>query len=185
MTFNVDADYEVVRTQLTQNVVGIVEGSDPQLKQHLRGVRRALRSRRLCGRRSAGRGPTRPPAPGPRHAGRRRRSHLERRRRRRVGHGGVDGAGAGVRAGTAAEAVAAVCLARRRRSRTLRLALLRRLSDRADRSHRRAAEHRHDRPKPRRQAERGEHRLSGRLRSHQQRAARDQSRGEPRAAASR
>ena len=32
LTFNVDADYEVVRTQLTQNVVGIVEGSDPQLK---------------------------------------------------------------------------------------------------------------------------------------------------------
>jgi hypothetical protein len=32
MTFNVDADYQVVRTQLTHNVVGIVEGSDPQLK---------------------------------------------------------------------------------------------------------------------------------------------------------
>jgi Zn-dependent M28 family amino/carboxypeptidase len=32
LTFNVDADYEVVRTQLTQNVVGIVEGLDPALK---------------------------------------------------------------------------------------------------------------------------------------------------------
>ena len=32
LTFNLDADYEIVRTQLTQNVVGIVEGSDPQLK---------------------------------------------------------------------------------------------------------------------------------------------------------
>jgi hypothetical protein len=32
ITFNIDADYEIVRTQLTQNVVGIVEGSDPQLK---------------------------------------------------------------------------------------------------------------------------------------------------------
>jgi hypothetical protein len=32
VTFNLDADYTVVRTQLTQNVVGIVEGSDPQLK---------------------------------------------------------------------------------------------------------------------------------------------------------
>ncbi len=32
LTFNLDADYEVVRTQLTQNVVGIVEGSDPELK---------------------------------------------------------------------------------------------------------------------------------------------------------
>lgn len=32
ITFNVDADYAVVRTQLTRNVVGIVEGSDPVLK---------------------------------------------------------------------------------------------------------------------------------------------------------
>ena len=32
ITFNVDADYQVVRTQLTQNVVGVVEGSDPRLK---------------------------------------------------------------------------------------------------------------------------------------------------------
>jgi hypothetical protein len=33
LTFDVNTDYEVVRTQLTQNVVGIVEGSDPQLTQ--------------------------------------------------------------------------------------------------------------------------------------------------------
>jgi hypothetical protein len=32
ITFNVDMDYEVVRTQLTHNVVGIVDGADPQLK---------------------------------------------------------------------------------------------------------------------------------------------------------
>jgi hypothetical protein len=32
IVFNVDIDYEVVRTQLTQNVVGIVEGTDAQLK---------------------------------------------------------------------------------------------------------------------------------------------------------
>jgi hypothetical protein len=32
LTFNVDADYEVVRTQLTQNIVAVLEGSDPQLK---------------------------------------------------------------------------------------------------------------------------------------------------------
>jgi hypothetical protein len=32
LTFNVDADYTVVRTQLTSNVVGVVEGSDPELK---------------------------------------------------------------------------------------------------------------------------------------------------------
>jgi hypothetical protein len=32
LTVNVDADYTVVRTRLTRNVVGIVEGTDPQLK---------------------------------------------------------------------------------------------------------------------------------------------------------
>ena len=32
ITINVDADYQVVRTRLTHNVVGIVEGSDPKLK---------------------------------------------------------------------------------------------------------------------------------------------------------
>jgi hypothetical protein len=33
LTFDVNTDYEIVRTQRTQNVVAIVEGSDPQLKQ--------------------------------------------------------------------------------------------------------------------------------------------------------
>ena len=32
MTINVDADYQVVRTRLTHNVVGVVEGTDPKLK---------------------------------------------------------------------------------------------------------------------------------------------------------
>ena len=32
LTFNLDAEYEIVRTQLTHNVAAIVEGSDPQLK---------------------------------------------------------------------------------------------------------------------------------------------------------
>jgi hypothetical protein len=32
ITFDVDAEYRVVRTQLSQNVVGVLEGSDPQLK---------------------------------------------------------------------------------------------------------------------------------------------------------
>jgi hypothetical protein len=32
ITFNVDATYEIVRTQRTQNVVAVVEGSDPRLK---------------------------------------------------------------------------------------------------------------------------------------------------------
>ncbi len=32
LTFNLDADYTVVNTQYTRNVVGMVEGSDPQLR---------------------------------------------------------------------------------------------------------------------------------------------------------
>ena len=32
LTFSVDADYQIVRTQLTRNIVGIVDGGDPQLK---------------------------------------------------------------------------------------------------------------------------------------------------------
>jgi peptidase M28-like protein len=33
LTFQVDADYDVVRTRYTRNVVGIVEGTDPSLKK--------------------------------------------------------------------------------------------------------------------------------------------------------
>ncbi|HEY7290649.1 MAG TPA: M28 family peptidase [Vicinamibacterales bacterium] len=33
LTFNIDADYQIVRTQLTQNIVATIDGSDPQLKQ--------------------------------------------------------------------------------------------------------------------------------------------------------
>lgn len=32
ITFGIDVDYEVVRTQFTRNVIGIVEGGDPKLK---------------------------------------------------------------------------------------------------------------------------------------------------------
>ena len=32
ITFNIDVDYQVVRTRLTHNIVGIVEGSDPLLR---------------------------------------------------------------------------------------------------------------------------------------------------------
>jgi hypothetical protein len=32
LTFNLDADYQIVRTQFTRNVIGVVEGSDPKLK---------------------------------------------------------------------------------------------------------------------------------------------------------
>lgn len=33
LTFNIDADYQVVRTQYTRNVVGVAEGTDPRLKE--------------------------------------------------------------------------------------------------------------------------------------------------------
>jgi Peptidase family M28 len=32
LTFNLNADYQVVRTQFTRNVVGVIEGTDPKLK---------------------------------------------------------------------------------------------------------------------------------------------------------
>jgi hypothetical protein len=32
LSFNIDTDYEIVRTQLAQNVVAVIDGSDPQLK---------------------------------------------------------------------------------------------------------------------------------------------------------
>src|SRR6185295_3923788 len=32
LSFDIDADYQVVRTQLTRNVIGVVEGTDPTLK---------------------------------------------------------------------------------------------------------------------------------------------------------
>ena len=33
LTFNIDADYEIVRTQFTHNVVGVIDGTDPQLSK--------------------------------------------------------------------------------------------------------------------------------------------------------
>ncbi len=33
LTFNLDAEYHIVRTQYTRNVIGIIEGSDPRLKE--------------------------------------------------------------------------------------------------------------------------------------------------------
>jgi peptidase M28-like protein len=32
LSFNLDADYQIVRTQFTRNVVGVIEGADPKLK---------------------------------------------------------------------------------------------------------------------------------------------------------
>jgi hypothetical protein len=33
LTFNIDADYQIVNTQYTRNVVGVIEGTDPRLKE--------------------------------------------------------------------------------------------------------------------------------------------------------
>jgi len=33
LSFNLDADYQIMRTQYTRNVVGVIEGSDPKLKE--------------------------------------------------------------------------------------------------------------------------------------------------------
>ena len=85
---NIDNTYEVVSTQLSKNVVGMVEGIDPKLKDtyvmfgaHLDhvGYRTA---RRPAGRGGGGRGSAGAAQPAA-------RSHLQRRRRRRVG---IDGA---------------------------------------------------------------------------------------------
>ncbi len=151
LTFDVDADYEIVRTQLTQNVVGIVEGSDPILKNtyvafgaHYDHVGYA------DGEVTTGdNAPRRTRAPG------------------RVTPGSVDdriwnGAdddGSGT-VGLMALARAFAEGPRPKRSllfvwhtgeetRTLRLAVLRRLPDGAARRDRGAAEHRHDRAEPR------------------------------------
>ena len=165
ITFNVDADYTIVRTRLTHNVVGIVEGSDPKLQDtyvafgahydHI-GYREGVVG--------AGRGGQ--PAS--------RRSHQQRRRRRRVGDGGDHVDRARVRARAEAEALAALRLAHRRGEAASGLALQRRLSGRSDRQDRRAAEHGHGRPQSQRRSEAVEHGLRRRLRSHQHRAAQHQ-----------
>ena len=105
ITFNVDADYTIVRTRLTHNVVGIVEGSDPKLKDtyvaygahydHI-GYREGAVGAGRGGQPSQSRG-----------------SDQQRRRRRRIGDGGDHGDRARVRAGPAAEALAALRLAYR------------------------------------------------------------------------
>ena len=150
LTFNVDADYDVVRTQLTQNVVGDRRGQRSELKDtyvafgaHYDHVGYAE------GEPADGR---RPAAPGRVTPRRSRRSHLERRRRRRFGHRGADGAGARrSRDGPRPKrSLLFVWHAGEERG-LLGFALLRRPPDGADRPDRRAAEHRHDRPEPRRQ----------------------------------
>ena len=167
LTFNVDADYTIVRTRLTHNVVGIVEGSDPKLKDtyvafgahydHV-GYREGVAGRPRRGRRR----------PIPTIAI----------------NNGADDDGSGT---VAIMAIARAFAQGPRPKRSLlfvwhageengpaRLALQRRLSGRADREDRRAAQHGHGRPQPQRRSEAGEHRLRRRLRSHQHRAAQHQ-----------
>ena len=83
LTFNVDADYEVVRTQLTQNVVGDRRGHRPaaEARPTWRSARTTITSatRKASSTNTATARAAR--RARPHHAGRRRRSHLERRRR--------------------------------------------------------------------------------------------------------
>ena len=181
MTINVDADYQIVRTRRTNNVVGIVEGSDPNLKDtyvafgahydHV-GYRE--------GRRTGGRwrGSRRMHGPGATHA-RSRRRHQQWRRRRWVRDGGADGARKSVCDWTETEAVTALRLARGRGKRAPRVAVSRRLPGRAARQDRRAAQHRHDRQEPMRRSGAVEHRLRRRGGPHQHRAAQRQRGCEP------
>ena len=107
ITFNVDAEYTVVRTRLTHNVVGVVEGTRSEAEGHLRRVRRALRSHRISRGRSRGW----PRRPG---AGKSGGSHQQRRRRRWLGDRRDHVDRASVRARAEAEAIGALRLARRR-----------------------------------------------------------------------
>ncbi len=182
LTFDVNTDYEVVRTQLTQNVVGDRRGLGPAAEADLRGVRRPLRSRRLRGRRAHEHGRWAAPrgVAGPHHHGLGSRPHLERGGRRRFGNGHAAGHGARLRAGAAAEAVGPVRLARGRGARPLGVDLFRRPRHGRHRPHRRAAEHRHGGPQPRQQGQRIEHAVHGRVRPHQHRARPDRAGRQPR-----
>ena len=176
ITIHVDAEYSVVQTRLSRNVVGVVQGSDPGLSGHVRALRRALRSHRLSAD-ASGIGARRIRR---RRAGRVRRPdardtaawrhHQQRRRRRRVGHGVADGNRESVRHGPEAQAFGDVRLAHRRGSRPLRFQVHGRLSGSAAERRLRAAEHRHGRPQPLRRSEGREHGLSRGLRPDQHRA---------------
>ena len=167
---NVDADYTIVQTRLTRNVVGIVQGTDPKLRDsyvlfgahydHVGYSADRRRGTRGGGGGGAG-GAGRMRGAGARHAEARRR-HQQRRGRRRVGDGGDHGDREGVRDRTEAEALAAVRVARRRGVGAARLALHGGLSRRAARQGRGGAEHRHGRPQPLRRSERVEHGVPGR-----------------------
>ena len=70
VTISIDNTYEVITQQVTHNVVGVIEGSDPASEEHLRPDRRSPRSRRLQpdGRRTR-RGHRRLPPPRSRGTG--------------------------------------------------------------------------------------------------------------------
>ena len=123
------ARVEQVKTPFTAyNVAAVVRGSDPTLSPYVRGVRRALRSRRD---RAADGG----------------RFHRERRGRRRLGEHGAARDRAGDAAGTGEVAtVGDVRVAHRRGEGTARIELVHRSPDGADRLDRGADQRRHDRP---------------------------------------
>ncbi len=132
ITINVDADYDIVQTRLTRNVVGIVEGSDPKLKDtyvlfgaHYDHIGYSADACRRTRRRGFGGG-----AGG---AGGCTGQTRDTPRPGDIINNGADDDGSGtvavmaiaqgVRAGTEAEAIADVRVARRRGSGPLRLAL--------------------------------------------------------------
>ena len=174
LTFDINNDYEPVRTQLAQNVVGIIEGSDPQLKSsyvafgahydHV-GYADGELVKGLEGIRRAG-------APGVVTKG---------AEDDRIWNG-ADDDGSGT---VTLMAMARAFALGQRPKRSLLFVwhtgeerglwgslYLRRSSDGRSRSSRHAAEHRHDRPQSRRQSERVERRVPRRLRSDQHRARR-------------
>ncbi len=81
LTFTIDVDYTVVRTQLTQNIVAIVPGSDPVLKDTYVAFGAHYDHVGYADSEISDNGSRRPGGAGTRHARRSRRSYLERRRR--------------------------------------------------------------------------------------------------------
>ena len=181
ITVNVDADYSIASTRLTRNVVGIVEGSDPKLKDtyvlfgaHYDHIGYTANTP-AAGRGGAGVGG------GAGGAGGCVGQTRDTPRPGDVINNGADDDGSGT-VGVMAVARAFALGPKPKRSvmfvwhsgeevGALRLALHGGLPDRAARQGGGAAEHRHDRPQPLRRGVRVEHGVPGGIRSHQHRAA--------------
>ena len=168
ITVNIDNTYEVISTQLSKNVVGMVEGSDPKLKDTYVIFGAHLDHVGL-----------------PDVRGRRPRRRTAARSRDGAGgepdliFNGADDDGSGSTAllgiakafatGPKPKRSVDLRLARRRKSRAARFALHGRLPGRAARQGSGPVQHRHDRPESGRRPESGQHRVRDRRRSHQHR----------------